>query len=167
MKWDFMKPMAEIISLIDIKPDHIVAGAHGYNIMRSFTDERGVEQPFYSILFYNFSDLLINSSPKCFSQNRVVEELKKYEGQTEYFVKLIGINGDFRVSRCKFTRESIIARYRTASDKTKPLCKRRELEENWALSPSFSVKEISVSQVLAVQAQQQGSEMELVLIDPM
>lgn len=167
MKWDFMKPMAEIISLINLKPDHIVAGAPGYHIMRSFIEERGVAQSFYSILFYNFSDLLINSEPKCFSQNRVIEELKKYEGQTEYFVKLIGINGDFRISRCKFTKESIIARYRTACNQSEQLCKRSELAESWALSPSFSVKEISASQVLAVQAQQQGSGMELVLIDPM
>lgn len=162
---DFMKPIVEILNDIELRYEHVVSGAPGYFIMRSFTEEKGQEQPLYGILFYNFSDKLIQTIYE-HSQNQVLEELEKHEKQTEYYIKLIGVSGQFRIARCKFSKEAILARYGKSTDGEGLMCKRERLAKAWSSSPSFSVKEFTASQVLGVQSQQHGSSMELVLIDP-
>ncbi|GAB1477230.1 hypothetical protein MASR2M70_20680 [Bacillota bacterium] len=166
MKRDFMKPISELADRIDLKPEHTIAEGRGYCILRSFTEERGAARPFYSILLYNFSGALLNSKPEHMSQSRIIEELKKYEGQIEYYIKLSGLNGPFRISSCKFSAAAIMARYRRGIEKPGIPDKRLELANSWIRSPSLSVNELTVSQVLGIQAQHQGSTMELILIDP-
>ena len=121
--------------------------------------------PSYNIFFYNFSERLVNTPPELVTQSMAEEEIKRYEKQTEFFVRLAGLNGQFRIARCRFTKEAILARYdRLCNGKTYEN-NREKLVRKWLKAPEVSVDWVTASQVLNVKAELTGSSMELVIID--
>ena len=166
MESDYMRPMAELLASIGMRAEDIVAGAPGYIIMRSSKDGKHGTHAGYSILFYNFSDSLIKTAPGFLSQNLIEQEVKTYAKQTEFFIKLTGLSGQYRIARCQFNKEAILARYGRGINEIVDAGNREKLVQSWREAPVFSVDTITASKVLNVQAQLPGSSIELVLIDP-
>ncbi len=165
MESDYMRPMAELLTSIGLRAEDIVAGAPGYIIMRSSKDGSHVPQYSYSILLYNFSDRLIKTAPGFLTQNLIKQEIGAYAKQTEFFIKLTGLSGQYRIARCQFKKEAILARYRREINERMYADNRERLAHSWLEAPAFSVDTVAASPVLNVQAQLPGSSMELVLID--
>jgi len=164
---DFMRPMGLIIEESGIGPDDVVAHEPGYFIMRNFQEGRaGGGEPFYSILLYNFCHELSGLDFEHLPFNRIIDRIDKFDKQTEYYIKLSSIDGLFQIARCSFTKEALLARYRIVSEGSELRSRRRRIAETWSASPFFSVKQVSVSQVLGIQSHQCGSTVELILIDP-
>ena len=164
MACEYMKPMAEIFATMKVREKDFVAGAPGYIIMRNNGDGHGVP-PSYNIFFYNFSERLVNTPPELVTQSMAEEEIKRYEKQTEFFVRLAGLNGKFRIARCRFTKEAILARYDRLCNGKRHENNREKLVRKWLESPEVSVDWVTASQVLNVKAELTGSSMELVIID--
>ncbi len=163
---EYMLPMTELFPHIGTEPVDTAAAGPGYFIMKGDTENRVAGRYCYSILFYNFSDSLLKTEPELLSRIQVEEEFKRHEKRTEFFIKLTGLNGRFRVARCRFSKEAILARYRRASHEREPADSREKLIDSWLEAPAFSVDTVSASQVLNVSSQLPGGSMELVLVDP-
>ncbi len=160
-----MRPMRELLDSAGIGEKNIVAGAPGYFILRSDQGSGSNPCPSYSILFYNISDNLIKASTRFLSQRMEEEEIRRYDKQIEFFIKLAGLAGPFRIARCRLPKEAVLAGYRQASCEGDPVCSREKLVDSWKESPIFSVETMVASHLLNIQAQLSGSAMELVLID--
>lgn len=165
MSCGYMKPMAEIFASMKVREEDFVAGAPGYIIMRNNAGAHSAS-PSYNIFFYNFSEKLVKTSPKLLTQSLIEEEIRRYEKQTEFFVRLAGLNGLFRIARCRFTKEAILARCGRLCNGKRQANSRENLIRGWLEAPAISVDMVTASQVLNVKAQQPGSSMELIIIDP-
>lgn len=165
MESDYMKPMAELLDFVGLRGEDIVAGAPGYIILRSRKDGNRGAHSSYSILFYNFSDKLIKTAPGFLTQSLIKQEIGSYAKQTEFFIKLTGLSGQYRIARCQFRKEAILARYGREISVKSHVDSREKLVHSWLEAPIFSVDTELASQVLNIQAQLPGSSMELVLID--
>ena len=155
---DHMRPISELLDFIGARAEDLMAGAPGYFILES--------RPGYSMIFYNFSDQLLEASGKYLPQSIVEEEIEGYEKETEFFIKFIGLSGFYRIARCRFTKDALLSGYKHASCEKKPLENREKLIADWSKSPAFSVDTVTVFHGLNIQTKQSGSCVELVLIDP-
>ena len=161
---DFMRPVRQIIDELGIRPEDVVANGPGYFILRSLCPVSA--EAFYSLLFYNFCNELANFDFNRLSLNRIIDRINKCDKQTEFYIKFSGMKGLFQISRCSFSKEAILARYSMAPEGSDLRVRRKRMGETWSLSPKLSVSKILASQVLSIQSQQDGSGVELVLIDP-
>ncbi len=168
MKADFMKPISGLLGMAGARKEDIVKTSPGYAIMRHPSE--GVSGDRYSILFYNISENLVKAELDNMSRQSIEEEIKKYEKHMEFFIKLTGVSGMYRIAHCKFSKESLLSRYRKEENQgeslNKLLNKREMLINSWISAPAFSVETVNASQILNIQAHQAGSSVELILIDP-
>ncbi|MGI6734325.1 MAG: AraC family transcriptional regulator [Anaerovoracaceae bacterium] len=165
MACEYMKPMAEVFGSIKVREEDFVAGDPGYIIMRHTAGGHGTP-PSYNIFFYNFSEKLVKTPPTLLTQSITEEEIRQYDKQMEFFIRFAGLNGQFRIARCRFTKEAILARYNRLCNGKRKANNRENLVRGWMESPVISVDIVTASQTLNVKTQQPGSSMELVIIDP-
>jgi len=140
MESDYMKPMAELLDFVGLRGEDIVAGAPGYIILRSRKDGNRGAHSSYSLLFYNFSDKLIKTAPGFLTQSLIKQEIGSYAKQTEFFIKLTGLSGQYRIARCQFRKEAILARYGREISVKSHVDSREILVHSWLEAPIFSVR---------------------------
>jgi AraC-like DNA-binding protein len=162
----YMKPIRELLYEAGAGERDVALFGKGYFIMRNSDGKDGRGRSGYSILFYNLSDKLLRYKNGDLSESRVVDEIKKHDKSTEFFVKLLGVEGPFRIARCKYSKEAILYHCRK-NDKESGLDSRETLIEGWLRAPFYGVDKVAAAKVLNIQAKQSGSSVEIVLIDPL
>lgn len=119
-----------------------------------------------SILIYNQSDKIDAVAERGDGLEETLAELERINDETETLVKIIGLSGEYRISRYKFSKENIAMSYRAKLGFPEAKGKRDVLLGKWGANPQVSCSSITVSESLSVQSNLIGFSAELILIDP-
>ncbi|PKM84380.1 MAG: hypothetical protein CVU86_07520 [Firmicutes bacterium HGW-Firmicutes-11] len=119
----------------------------------------------FSFLFLHLGEPLPLTAYRESSLEEMRETVSNLTGRAEFLIKLAGLSGTYRLTRCQFSRECILEGYDKAVGDTTPTGKRERLAKRIMERPVPSVETVHVADGLAIPCFLSGFSTELVLAD--
>ena len=142
--------------------EKVIAAGDNYGISRIHknTDKEG-----YSIILYNNNDKVKDLAKNQGSLDKVIQTITSYEDKAEILIRISGINGEYKISRYRFSRDYFLMNYEGKWEPSKHVSKRERIINRWAMMPVADFSQITAMETLSIQSILQGFSAELILID--
>lgn len=163
LKQDCMRPASNALKMLIDLNENIIASANNYIITKSH--RTSLQKEGFSILLYNNNEKLKAIAEEGQSLAFMMEALSKYDEDAEVLINISGMNGDYKVSRYKYSKENILMSYAEKIGNPHTISKRTKMEIRWACNPTAEYSTISAIDTLSLQSNLYGFSAELILID--
>lgn len=142
--------------------EKVIAAGDNYAISRIHknTDKEG-----YSIILYNNNDKVKELAKNQGSLDKVIQTIAEYEDKGEILIRISGINGEYKISRYRFSKDYFLMNYEGKWEPSKHVSKRERIINRWATTPIADFSQITAMETLSIQSILQGFSAELILID--
>ena len=117
----------------------------------------------FSFLFLHLGEPLPLSEYRRSTLEEMRETASNLTGRAEFLIKLSGLSGTYRLTRCQFSRECILEAYENAVGDTTPVDKREHLVKRILEFPIPSVETVHGADGLSIPCFLSGFSTELVL----
>ncbi len=158
-----MFPAAFAYKMLTALNEHVIAEDKTYIISKAHKNHSDKES--FSILFYNNTETIRALAEKEPTLEEMAEELNKDNERAEILIKISGMNGEYKLSRYKFSKDNILMSYRVKLGNSHSVSKREKLTNRWAMTPTVSFSTATAVDTMSVQSHLNGFGAELILID--
>lgn len=163
MEMHAMKPVARPYNLLKGLGENVLISGDNYIISSASRLKTGVDQ--VSILLYNINGKMKKDILQSGRRERVLEIAKNFDDEAEFLVRIVGLSGEFRVSRYKLTRENALIAFHEGLKEPGLSGKRETIINSWGAFPSIEFRKIITSDMVSVRSTLKGLSAELILID--
>lgn len=143
--------------------ENVIASSKNYLITKS--NKNNSEKEGFSILLYNINDKLKKIAESGLSIESMKEALTKFDDAAEILIKLSGMDGEYKISRYKFSKDNILMSYALQLGLSNSTSKRARMVMKWARTPIVDFSNTISTDTLSIQSNLSGFSAELILID--
>jgi len=158
-----MMPAAFAFKMLSALGEHIIAAGENYIISRPHRGSQ--EKEAFSILVYNNNETLKSLVEKTKTLEETLERLKEFDERSEILITISGMAGEYKLSRYKFSKETIMMSYHVKLANLHTLPKREKLTSRWATTPTVDFSTVTAVDTLSIHSNLVGFSAELILID--
>ncbi|MBR0597977.1 AraC family transcriptional regulator [Sinanaerobacter chloroacetimidivorans] len=158
-----MAPGAFAFNMLTALNEHVIAAGENYIITRLHRGHS--DKDAFSILLYNNNDKIMELARKGLSLEETQNRLVEFQDGSEILIKISGMNGQYQISRYKFSKENILMSYKVKLGISNALAKRERLTSRWATTPTVDFTTVTTVDTLSIQSNLKGFSAELILID--
>ena len=116
-------------------------------------------------LFYNFDEKVGDSLKEITEQEELLQIVRRYDREAEFLLRSNGLNGEYRILRCRMDSDNIEKRIEKAIDPSRRFDARQALLDEIAVEPSVSTEYLTCSGSATIRSKTKGMGAELILID--
>lgn len=161
LQQESMKPSMYPFKIFHELNEHVAAAGENYMISRSHRSEKdGI-----SILLYNNTPDFKRIAERQQDAQDMLPALLRFNDNAEILIKISGMNGDYKISRYKFSKDYFVMNYKIKQGSPHSLTKRERLISRWATNPTAGFTQVTAVDALSIQSNLAGFSAELILID--
>lgn len=163
MEMHAMKPVARPYNLLKGLNENVLLSSGNYMVTTSAKNREKPDN--ISLLLYNINGKMKADILQSGRRERVLEIARNYEEEAEFLIRVIGLAGEFKVSRYKLTRENALTAFHEGLKEPGLSTKRETLINGWGAFPTIEFRNIVTTDSISVRSTLKGLSAELILID--
>lgn len=163
MEMHAMKPVARPYNLLKGLNENVLMSGDNYII--SSAAKLKSRPDTISILLYNINNKMKKDIQQSGRRERVLEIAKNFEEEAEFLVRILGVTGEFAISRYKLTRENALIAFHEGLREPGLSSKRESIINSWGAFPSIEFRSIVTTDAVSIRSTLKGLSAELILID--
>ena len=163
MEMHAMKPVARPYNLLKGLNENVLLSGDNYIISSAAKPKSKPDN--ISILLYNINDKMKRDIQQSGRRERVLEIVKNFEEEAEFLVRILGVSGEFSVSRYKLTKENALIAFHEGLKEPGLSTKRESIINSWGAFPSIEFRNIVTTDAVSIRSTLKGLSAELILID--
>lgn len=163
MQMHAMKPVSRPYNLFKGLKENVLLTGENYTVSAISILKSKPEH--ISILLYNINDKIKKDIIQSGQRERVLEIAKKFDEEAEFLVRILGVSGEYKVSRYKLTRENALIAFHEGLKESGLSTIREATINSWGAFPSIEFKAIATAEVINIRSTLKGLSAELILID--
>lgn len=160
---EILRPASRPYSLLKSLKEKLLASGDHYIVSTSARSPAGFQS--FSILVYNCGADLKKNLVRPMAREHLLEAIKHYDEEQEVLIRCNGLSGEFKISRYKMTRESVITAFEESFKVEGLASKRKAIVNNWSILPCIDFSKIVATDTINVRSTLKGLSAELILID--
>ena len=160
---EMMKPLARPYNLIRGLKESVIKSGENFMITTSAKDPKDIRSMI--ILVYNIGKNSIDILEDCVTKEQILENVKEINDETEFYIKIKGLTGNYTVSRYRMGKNNVMTAYEDAINKQNPTGRRQMIVNNWKTLPNISFGNVTTRDSLSLRSLLVGTSAELILVD--